>query len=136
LPRNRLLWLEAGGTALRAGRPAEARLAIEHGLAMLAQDPRSRGFGEEARWQLAHGTALAALKDRQPAERALRAALTDQARDWIRGRAHKELGKLAGLAGDRPAAVAEFRTAVTLCRRDHDSSCAEEATRLMRAAYR
>ena len=24
-PRNRLLWLEAGGTALRAGRPAEAR---------------------------------------------------------------------------------------------------------------
>ncbi len=136
LPRNRLLWLEAGGTALRAGRPAEARLAIEHGLAMLAQDTRPRGFGEEARWKLAHGTALVALKDRQPAERALRAALTDEARDWIRGRAHKELGKLADLAGDRAGAIAEYRAAVTLCRADHDPDCADEATRLMRAAYR
>jgi len=135
-PRNRLLWLEAGGTALRAGRPADARLAIEDGLAMLAQDPRPRGFGEEARWMLAHGTALVALKDRQPAQRALAATLAGDARDWTHGRAHKELGKLADLGGDRAAAVAEYGVAIRLCQADHDPDCAEEAKRLMRVGYR
>ena len=76
---------------------------------MLAHDTRPRGFGEEARWMLAHGTALVALHDRQPAQRALGAALTADARDWIHGRAHKELGKLADLAGDRARAIAEYR---------------------------
>lgn len=135
-PHNRLLWLEAGGTALRAGRPAEARLAIEDGLAMLAQDKRPRGFGEEARWRLAHGTALVALKEVQPAQRTLRAALTAEARDWVRGRAHNELGKLADLAGDRPGAIAEYRAAGRLCQADHDPDCAEEANGLMRTGYR
>ena len=37
-PRNRLLWLERGSTALRAGRGADARAAIEQGLAVLATD--------------------------------------------------------------------------------------------------
>lgn len=50
-PRNRLLWLEAGNTALKAGRPAEALAAIDAGLAMLARDPRPRAPGEEARWR-------------------------------------------------------------------------------------
>jgi tetratricopeptide (TPR) repeat protein len=135
-PRNRLLWLEAGGTALRAGRPAEARRAIEDGLVMLAHDTRPRGFGEDARWRLAHGTALVALNDRQPAQRALRAALTAEARDWIRGRAHKELGKLADLAGDRAGAIAEYRAAIRLCQADHDPDGAEEAKRWVKAAYR
>ena len=62
-PRNRLLWLEAGSTALRAGRPALARAALEHGLEMLAADPRPRAFGEEARWGYYHGAALVALKE-------------------------------------------------------------------------
>ncbi|MEO8258220.1 MAG: tetratricopeptide repeat protein [Acidobacteriota bacterium] len=131
-PGNRLLWLEAGGTALRAGRPAEARLAIERGLEKLAQDPRPRGFGEEARWRLAHGTALAALGERQPAEQVLRAALTAEARDWIRGRVHNELGTLADLAGDRAGATAQYRIAVALCQADHDPACADEAKRRMR----
>ena len=47
-PRNRLLWLEAASTALRAGRPADARQALEEGLAKLAGDPRPRAFGEGA----------------------------------------------------------------------------------------
>jgi tetratricopeptide (TPR) repeat protein len=54
-PRNRLLWLEEGGTALRAGRPAEARAALEEGLSRLARDTRPRAPGEEARWRFAHG---------------------------------------------------------------------------------
>ena len=59
-PRNRLLWLEAGNTALRAGRPADAKAALEEGLAQLSRDPRPRAQGEDARWHYAHGAALVA----------------------------------------------------------------------------
>ena len=44
-PRNRLLRLEAAGTALRAKRPAEARAWLEEGLARLASDPRPKAPG-------------------------------------------------------------------------------------------
>ncbi len=54
-PRNRLLWLEAGNTLLRAGRPADARNALESGMARLARDTRPRAPGEESRWRLALG---------------------------------------------------------------------------------
>ena len=60
-PRNRLLWLEAGTTLLRAGRCAAARDALEQGLRKLATDRRPRAFGEEARWRSAYGAALAGL---------------------------------------------------------------------------
>jgi predicted Zn-dependent protease len=52
-PRNRLLWLEEGKTLLRAGRPADAIVALEEGLARLARDARPRAPGEESRWQQA-----------------------------------------------------------------------------------
>ena len=44
-PRNRLLWLERGSTALRAGQ-APTREPRSN-LAVLAKDPRPRAFGEE-----------------------------------------------------------------------------------------
>jgi tetratricopeptide (TPR) repeat protein len=61
-PRNRLLGLEAAGTALRAGRPREALAAIDAGLARLASDPRPRAFGEESRWRSMRETAVSALR--------------------------------------------------------------------------
>ena len=61
-----------------------------------------------------------------PAERELRAALAGATRDWLRGRVHKELGKLADLAGDRPRALDEYRLADRLCRQDHDADCSDE----------
>ena len=67
-PRNRLLWLEAGSTALRAkpaGTTHGARL--EAGLAQLATRPRARALGEDARWGYTYGAALVALKDSRPA---------------------------------------------------------------------
>jgi hypothetical protein len=134
-PRNRLLLLEAGSTALRAGRPAEARIAIEEGLAQLARDTRPRAQGEEARWRYAHGASLVALKEVDSAERELRAALAGATRDWVRGRARKELGKLADLAGDRAHALAEYRLADRLCRQDHDSLCADELKPLFKRRY-
>lgn len=100
-PRNRLLWLEAGNTLLRAGRAAAARDAIEAGMEQLSNDARPRAFGEEARWRYAHGAALVALKDVDGAERELRAALDLPAHYWVRERIHKELRKLRGLGGHR-----------------------------------
>src|SRR5205814_5056382 len=68
-PRNRLLWLEAGHTALRAGRPADAKAALEEGLARLSRDGRPRAAGEDARRHRGYGTGVVALQDVRPAER-------------------------------------------------------------------
>ena len=135
-PRNRLLWLEAGSTALRAGRPAVARQWLEQGLAMLAADTRPRAFGELARWHYYHGAALVALRDPDAARRALDAALRDPSRAWVQGRIHIELGKLADLAGDPPRALGEFDQAVRLCSADEDDVCVKDARALMRARHR
>ena len=135
-PRNRLLWLEAGSTALRAGRPAIARESLEHGLAMMADDPRPRAFGELARWRYNYGAALVALNDGPAARRALDAALADPSRPWVQGRVHTELGKLADRAGDRAGALAEYRQAIRLCSGDDDDVCAKTARDLMKRGYR
>ena len=135
-PRNRLLWLEEGSTALRARRPADAKRALEEGIVRLSRDPRPRAFGEDARWRYAYGSALVALKDVRPAERELRAALAGTSRDWVRGRIHKELGKLAETSGDRARALEEYRVADRFCGQDHDSDCSEEVKTLMRTGYR
>jgi tetratricopeptide (TPR) repeat protein len=135
-PRNRLLWLESGSTALRAGRPGDARATLEAGLSRLSRDPRPRAPGEEARWAYAYGATLVALNDGVAADRQLRTALAGTTRDWVRGRVHKELGKLADLAGDRPRALDEYRRADGLCRRDRDTDCSDEAKRLIKAGYR
>jgi tetratricopeptide (TPR) repeat protein len=129
-PRNRLLWLEAGGTAMRAGHPLEARLVLEEGLARLSHDPRPKAPGEEARWRYTYGSALVALNDGAAAALQLRLALDGATRDWVRGRVHKELGKLADRSGNRALALDEYRLAGRLCRQDNDSDCSEEAKRL------
>jgi tetratricopeptide (TPR) repeat protein len=130
-PRNRLLWLESASTALRAGRPAAAVLALEHGLAMLAADPRPRAFGEIARWRYLYGVALASMGQSVRAERELRTALEGEARDSVRGRTHFELGKLAT---DRRLAATEFHTAANLCARAKDTQCVKESAARLRAA--
>jgi tetratricopeptide (TPR) repeat protein len=135
-PRNRLLWLEAGNTALRAGRPAQARRSLEEGLARFSRDPRKKATGEEARWRYAYGAALVALKDVVPADRELRAALAGASRDWVRGRTRKELGKLADLAGNRQRALEEYHEAHRLCQADRDSDCSAESRTLIKDAYR
>ncbi|HMD36175.1 MAG TPA: tetratricopeptide repeat protein [Vicinamibacterales bacterium] len=129
-PRNRLLWLEAADTALRAGRPVDARRAVERGLDMLAGDPRPRAFGEDARWRFTHGSALAALGD-PAAESELRTALKLSGRTWLGGRIHHQLAEVADRGGRRDEALAEARLAERLCRQDHDDDGAEQARRLL-----
>lgn len=135
-PRNRLLWLEAASTSLRAGRPAEAWKALGTGMAMLESDTRPRAYGEEARWRYYEGATLVLLRDTAGADRALRAALDAEAPGWLHGRARKELGKLADLAGNRTLAVDEYRLAQQLCLQGKDNECSTEVGKLLKRAYR
>ena len=60
-PRNRLFWLEAGGAALRAGRPSEALGELDEGFARFARDPRPKAYREEEQWQAARARARTLL---------------------------------------------------------------------------
>jgi tetratricopeptide (TPR) repeat protein len=130
-PRNRLVWLESGSTALRAGRPPDAERFLSEGLRRFADDPRPRMFGEDALWRYKRGASLAALA-RSDAEAELRKALTVDGRKWVHARTHLELGKLALKAGNKAAAAAEFRAAIPLAESDNDPLTADEARRLLK----
>jgi tetratricopeptide (TPR) repeat protein len=131
-PRNRLVWLETGSTLLRAGRGAEAERVLNDGLARFADDRRPRMFGEDAIWYYKRGTARAATGRAADARADLARALGLEARKWVQGRTHLELGKLAQQAGDRAGAERELRAAATLCESDNDPVPAEEARRLLK----
>jgi tetratricopeptide (TPR) repeat protein len=135
-PRNRILWLEAGATALRAWRAAEAERILDEGLSRLKSDTRPRMFGEEALWYLKRGTARLALDRHTDAESDLRRSMQLESRKWVAGRAHAELGKLADLRGNRAAARAAFQQAVTLARQDNDPIGEAAAERWVDAPFR
>ncbi|MFL6281478.1 MAG: tetratricopeptide repeat protein [Vicinamibacterales bacterium] len=135
-PRNRLLWLEAGSTALRARRFEDARAAIAEGMDRLSRDARSRAYGEDARWRYCRGAALVGLRRIEVARDDLRAVLDANAPEWLHGRAHKELGKIADLSGDRARALDEYRMAHRICREQRDGDCADESAALIDRPYR
>jgi len=131
-PRNRLVWLESGSTALRAGRPAEAERFLDEGLRRFADDRRPRMFGEDALWRYKRGAARAAAGTKADAETDLREAIRLPGRNWVHARAHLELGKLSLAAGHKDAARAELSAAATLGDSDNDPLTADEARRLMK----
>ena len=135
-PRNRLLWLEEGATAIRANRPAEAERALEAGLAKLNADSRPRIVGEEALWRLKRATARVMTKQPGAAQDDLRFVLdAADARLWVKARAHVELGKIADLGGDRTRARQEYQTGLTLAERSNDSQGRSEARKLLDKPY-
>ena len=133
-PRNRLVVLEAGSTALRAGRGADAERLLSEGLAMLPSDPNRRMPGEEGLWRYKRGAALALMGKAQAAEADLQLATGGESQQWVQGRARVELGQLALKRSDRNAAAREARQAQTLCEKANDIPCAEAAKKLVRAA--
>jgi tetratricopeptide (TPR) repeat protein len=130
-PDNRLLAFEAGSTMLRANRFQAAERAFDRGLATLAGPLTLRAFGEEALWRYKHGTALAGLNRDVEANRELQFVVQHDARDWVHGRAHAELGKLAERAGDRTTAREEFRAAAQLAKTAGDPGGRADAERLL-----
>jgi len=129
-PRNRLVVLEAGATATRAGRAAEADALLTEGIAGLAHDTRERIPGEQALWHYKRGAARAMLGHREEAGADLRAALTPDAAGWVQGRAHVELARLAKQQGDKAAAARELDAAVGLCQKNGDATCVADAKKL------
>jgi tetratricopeptide (TPR) repeat protein len=133
-PRNRLVLLESGATALRAGRPEQAEDLLTEGLAMLAADTRTRIPGEEALWRYKRGAARAARGRLDPAVQDLKVATGTDAAGWVQGRSHVELGRVALARGDAGAAAGEARQAVPLCEQGRDPVCVSDARQLLRNA--
>jgi tetratricopeptide (TPR) repeat protein len=131
-PRNRLVVLEAGSTALRAKAFARAEALLGEGLAMMAKDPREKIPGELALWRYKRGAARAGLGRAEAALEDLRAATGADAQAWVSGRARVELARLALARGDRAAAAGEARQAEALCRQGNDPECVDEAKALAR----
>jgi tetratricopeptide (TPR) repeat protein len=125
--RNRLVWVESGATSLRAGRPADAERFITEELARFASDTRPRMLGEDAIAFYKRGAARAALGRTADAAQDLRQSIGLEGRNWVHGRAHLELGKIALKAGNRAEAHKEFRDAARLCDLDNDAASAAQA---------
>lgn len=134
-PRNRLVWLESASTWLRDDRMAMAELTLLQGFNKLEADDRTRMFGEEAIWQLKRGTVRLALNQIADAGADLAAARDTEARPWVNGRAHIELGKIADLHGNRPRALEEYDRGRELCRKAKDKKCIETAEAFKKNGY-
>ena len=108
-PRNRLVWLESGSTALRAGRPAEAERYLNEGFTRFAGDRRPRMFGEDALWHFKRGAARAGTRTNGRRRGRLEEGAS-ASRTQLGLCAHRlELGKLALKAGNRDAAASSSR---------------------------
>lgn len=129
-PRNRLVLLEAGATALRASKPADADRLLTEGIGMFDRDTRDKIPGESALWHYKRGAARVALGRRDDAIGDLRVATAADAPAWVQGRAHVELARLASVAGDRDGVRSEVARAVDLCQRASDPVCVTEAKRV------
>lgn len=135
-PRNRVLRLEAGATAIRARQYTEAERLLTAGIDGLPGDSRPRAFGEEAMWFYKRGMARLALRRLEPARADLTRAMGVPMRTWVKARVQLELGKLADLESRRADARAAYSEAIRLGDAGHDPETAEEARRWMKEAYR
>jgi tetratricopeptide (TPR) repeat protein len=132
-PRNRLVLLEAGSTALRAGRPAQADVFLTEGLGMLTTSTGPRIPGEESLWRYKRGAARVALGRTDAARADLQGATVPDAQTWVQGRARVELARVALQRGDRVTAAGEARQAESLCQQGNDPICLDEAKKLLRS---
>jgi tetratricopeptide (TPR) repeat protein len=126
-PRNRLVVLEAGSTAVRAKQGAQAEKLLTDGIEMLAKDSRAKIPGEEALWHYKRGAARVMLGRREEAQGDLKRAMAPDAMGWVVGRANLELARVALQQGDKPGARRYAAEAVTVCERSADPICVNEA---------
>jgi len=135
-PQNRLMQLEAASAAWRAGRAEVSEQLLTSGLARHDADPRTKGPGERALWIYKRGMARVSLNRLDQAVTDLNLALSQGPAGWVRGRVHLELGKVADLRGQRPAALAEYAQARSLCSTHRDPWCTEQAGNLRKQPFR
>jgi tetratricopeptide (TPR) repeat protein len=131
-PRNRLVLLEAGATAIRGNRPLEAEALLTEGIARLAADTRPRIPGEIGLWHYKRGAARVLLKRRDAALADLGIAIQPDAAGWVRGRAHLELARLAVQEDRREDARREAALAADECAKDRDPICVDAAKSIVK----
>ena len=117
------------------GTPSEADAALTQGLSQFERDTRPKIPGERAFWLYKRGMARVLLKRAPDAEADLRAALENQPVEWVRGRIHLELGKVADLQGKRAVALGEYRQARTIADANDDALAEAAASRFERRPY-
>jgi tetratricopeptide (TPR) repeat protein len=135
-PRNRIIVLEAGATAIRAGLFAQADRVLSDGLTRLASDARPRAFGEEAQWYYKRGLARVAIRNLSGAASDLHHAQSLPARGWVQGRIRLEQGKIADLEGRREQARLAYGAAAALAVTGNDPLTKRDADRLLKTPYR
>ena len=135
-PRNRVLRLEAGATAIRARQYSEADRLLSTGIEGLPADPRPRAFGEEGMWFYKRGMARLALRRLEPARADLTRASGSPLRDWVKARVQLEVGKLADLEARRADARSAYSEAIRLGEVGNDPETAEEARRWLKTPYK
>jgi tetratricopeptide (TPR) repeat protein len=135
-PRNRIFYLEAGATALRAGKAAEADRLLSDGMSRFANDTRPRAFGEDAVWSYKRGAARVALRNLSGASSDLDRASSLSARDWVKSRIQLERGKIADLQGRRADATRAYQEAIRLSLSGNDDETGDQARRFLRAPYK
>jgi tetratricopeptide (TPR) repeat protein len=133
-PRNRLILLEAGSTALRAGRADEAERLLTEGLGMFSRETGPQIPGEESLWRYKRGAARVEAGRMEAALADLRVAATPDAQAWVHGRARVELGRVALKRGDRGTARVEATQARALCEQGNDPVCVADARKLLRSS--
>jgi tetratricopeptide (TPR) repeat protein len=134
-PANRLLALEEGSALLRAKQPRLADAAISRGFEAFERDPRAKAPGERALWLYKRGAARLAMGRRDDAAADFHAGLASDPVEWVRGRLHLELGKVADLAGRRADALAAYRRAKAIAEATNDSLGSGDVSRLMRRPF-
>ena len=133
-PRNRLVVLEAGSTALRGGNAVRAEGLLTEGLAMLAADKRQRIPGEEGLWRYKRGAARVARGRLEEATQDLQAAVSPDTAGWVQGRARVELAKIALAQSDAATAATQARQAEALCEQGQDPVRVDDARKMLRSA--
>jgi hypothetical protein len=108
---------------------------LTRGLAAFDTDHRPKMPGERALWLYKRGLARLMLNRQREALVDLRSALELLPVDWVRGRTHLELGKLADLSSDRPVALAEYRQAKAICDASDDPIGASDASRFLKRPF-
>ena len=131
-PTNRLLPLNIASTALAAGEfeLAERRLVSAMATHDLGAPPMV--LGEQAMWYQKRGTARASLGRDALAQNDLSTVLTLSPRDWVRGRAHLELARLALKTGDRNSAKSQLHQALLFAQRSGDGVAVRQTRDLSR----
>ncbi len=132
-PRNRLLWLEEGATALRSANTERADMILTTGLSAFSGEDRPRAPGELALWYYKRAVARRVSGNATTAADDLTMALGLAPKPWVRGRIALERARLARAAREGTTAEREYTLAADTCARAKDNPCEREARAELRA---